>query len=202
MAFINGSQNLTGTDSIEIDLTAGHGAAVIQVTGTWSGTISMEGTVDDDGAWFALAVTDFITAASTSSSSITANGAYICPVAGMQKIRASCTGLTGTAHVDIGATDAASIVHNIAKETTLADILDNQTNGTQIAAVPIYTIKVDEVSSTVTYIGKAVAGSSGASAIWQVSKMLVTGSVTEILFADGNTNFDNIWNNRASLSYS
>lgn len=65
-----------------------------------------------------------------------------------------------------------------------------------------YKTMIDEASSTVTYIGKAAAGGSLSSAIWQIKRLSVSGNVTTIDHADGNTNYDNIWDNRASLSYS
>ena len=64
-----------------------------------------------------------------------------------------------------------------------------------------YTTRIDEASATVTYIGDAAIGSSTASALWRIKKIDTT-SGTSITFADGNGNFDNIWDNRASLSYS
>ena len=63
-------------------------------------------------------------------------------------------------------------------------------------------VYIDEASSTVTYFGYAAAGGSTSSAVWKIKKLTVSGTVTSILFADGNSNYDNIWNNRASLSYS
>lgn len=63
-------------------------------------------------------------------------------------------------------------------------------------------VSVDEASATVTYIGFAAIGSSSASAVWKIKKLLITGSVTTVTFADGNANYDNVWNNRASLTYS
>lgn len=62
--------------------------------------------------------------------------------------------------------------------------------------------RVDEASSTITYIGKAACGSGVASAVWQVQRMSISGNVTSTEWADGNDDFDNIWNDRASLSYS
>jgi hypothetical protein len=55
-------------------------------------------------------------------------------------------------------------------------------------------------TGTYLYIGKAVPGSSSASAVWQIQRL--ENSTGNIFFADGNANFDNIWDNRASLSYS
>lgn len=66
----------------------------------------------------------------------------------------------------------------------------------------LLTTRVDEASSTVTYVGKSYAGTSPATALWRISRITVTGTVTVIEYADGNTNLDNIWNNRAALSYS
>lgn len=61
---------------------------------------------------------------------------------------------------------------------------------------------IDEPSATVTYIGVAPIGSAGSGAVWQIKKMTVSGTVTSITWADGNNSFDNIWDNRAALSYS
>lgn len=66
----------------------------------------------------------------------------------------------------------------------------------------LYTVRIDEVDATTTYFGFAAVGSSTASAVWRIKRMTVSGTVTSILFADGNSNFDNVWDNRASLSYS
>ena len=53
------------------------------------------------------------------------------------------------------------------------------------------------------YIGYAKPGSSSSSSVWQIKKLIYTGdSVTAILFANGDTKFDKIWDNRTSYSYS
>lgn len=64
------------------------------------------------------------------------------------------------------------------------------------------TVRVDDASSTVTYVGEAAVASSEGSATWRIKKLETTGTVLKITWADGNNNFDNIWTNRASLSYS
>ena len=61
---------------------------------------------------------------------------------------------------------------------------------------------IDEVSSSVSYFGFAPAGSAEGSALWKIKKLTVSGTVTKVQFADGNALYDNVWNNRASLSYS
>ncbi len=64
-----------------------------------------------------------------------------------------------------------------------------------------YAVRLDEASATITYVGEAQAGSLTSAASWRV-KRISTASGTVITWADGNTNFDNVWDNRASLSYS
>lgn len=78
-------------------------------------------------------------------------------------------------------------------------------NGNQIQNFNLfggYISEIDEPSATTTYIGKAKAGTMTSDASWQIQRIYVLGSVTSIRYADGNLKFDNIWDNRASLSYS
>lgn len=63
-----------------------------------------------------------------------------------------------------------------------------------------YITKIDETSSA-TYIGIAAPGSATSTASWRVQQITTSGTVTSILLADGNKLFDNIWDNRAALSY-
>lgn len=62
--------------------------------------------------------------------------------------------------------------------------------------------RIDVASATVTYIGEAVVGTLGSAAAWRIQRVTVSGTVTSIEWADGNVNDDNVWDNRASLSYS
>jgi len=63
-------------------------------------------------------------------------------------------------------------------------------------------VLIDEVDSATTYLGKARMGASTSDPVWQIQKIVTTGTVTEILFADGNENYDNKWTERETLSYS
>ncbi len=68
-----------------------------------------------------------------------------------------------------------------------------------------YAIMIDSISTTqVTYIGKAAVGSLISDPVWQIMKIDESGSPinTVINYADGNADFDNIFSNRTSLSYS
>lgn len=60
---------------------------------------------------------------------------------------------------------------------------------------------IDEASSTVTYIGVAPTGTATSASSWKIKKLSTSGTVTTIAYADSNTNYDNVWDNRASLSY-
>lgn len=62
--------------------------------------------------------------------------------------------------------------------------------------------QIDAATAGTVYIGKAAIGTATSAAQWQVQKILTSGGVTTITWADGNQKFDNIWDNRASLSYS
>ncbi len=53
------------------------------------------------------------------------------------------------------------------------------------------------------YLGIAHPGTASSEAKWRIREYSYTGGdVVSILFADGNLNFDNVWDDRASLSYS
>ena len=60
---------------------------------------------------------------------------------------------------------------------------------------------IDEADGSTTYIGVTKQGGDTSEAVWQIRKISLNGSVTSILFADGNDKYDNIWDNRASLTY-
>lgn len=64
-------------------------------------------------------------------------------------------------------------------------------------------VQLDIASSTVTYIGKAPVGTATGAAGWKVSKLTsnAEGDLA-ITYADGNASYDNVWDNRAALSYS
>lgn len=57
---------------------------------------------------------------------------------------------------------------------------------------------------TTTYVGRAAPDSATSAAVWQILRITEDSSAgtTATAYADGNTNFDNVWDNRASLSYS
>lgn len=63
------------------------------------------------------------------------------------------------------------------------------------------TVRLDEVSDTLFYVGKAVVGSLDSEAKWQVVRYTTTGVVLKAEYSNGAEAFNQIWNNRTSLTY-
>lgn len=63
-----------------------------------------------------------------------------------------------------------------------------------------YIARIDEASATVTYVGKAKPGTATSAASWLIQKVDTT-SGTTVLFGGGAAKFDQVWDNRAALSY-
>lgn len=74
--------------------------------------------------------------------------------------------------------------------------------GTVIRPIAGTTMLVDSPDSSTTYIGSAEPGSATSSASWRIQKILISGSITTLSWADGDLNFNNIWDDRGSLTYS
>lgn len=58
----------------------------------------------------------------------------------------------------------------------------------------------DTTTANVVYIGKAVPGVLPSSPSWQISRLDTSTGLTKT-FADGDSSFNNIWDDRASLTY-
>lgn len=73
-----------------------------------------------------------------------------------------------------------------------------------MAVIVEYATRYDQDAATPTlaYFGKAAIASAEGSAVWQIKRMTFTteGDINTT-WADGNANFDNVWTNRAALSY-
>lgn len=65
-----------------------------------------------------------------------------------------------------------------------------------------YETIVDEANDTTTYVGYAKPGYADTSqANWKIKRIRISGTETIIEFADSNADFDNVWDDRASLDY-
>lgn len=64
-------------------------------------------------------------------------------------------------------------------------------------------IQIDDKSTNkVAYFGYAVVGSLTSAAVWKMFKTTDSATGTTLLYADGNSDYDNIWDDRVSLTYS
>lgn len=104
----------------------------------------------------------------------------------------------------------ASSANQLTEIGLLEDILDNQTNGNQVTRVTgsitattvntSYAVRLDSASATITYVGKAEIGSNESSPVWQIMRITSGVSGETIEYADTG-GFDQVWTNRASLTY-
>jgi hypothetical protein len=60
----------------------------------------------------------------------------------------------------------------------------------------------DDPGAGTVYEGDAEPGSASNAAVWRIKRTVTSGGSITVTWADGNGNFDNVWDNRASLSYS
>jgi hypothetical protein len=63
-------------------------------------------------------------------------------------------------------------------------------------------LRIDEPSATITYVGEADGGSLDSDAVWRIKKITVSGAVTKVEWANGIAKYENIWDNRATYTYS
>lgn len=63
------------------------------------------------------------------------------------------------------------------------------------------TARLDDAAAPVSYMGWALGASVGVGAAsWRIAKLDETTGIV-VTWADGNGEFDNVWANRASLTY-
>jgi hypothetical protein len=60
---------------------------------------------------------------------------------------------------------------------------------------------MDETEPRTIYKGYAAAGSLTSAAVWAIEKIVSNHDVTSYLWANGDKNFDKVWDNRATLIY-
>lgn len=60
-------------------------------------------------------------------------------------------------------------------------------------------IRVDD-AGTYVYVGYAIPGSAESAASWKIFRV-TTANPVAIMYADGDSFYNNIWDNRASLTY-
>ena len=59
----------------------------------------------------------------------------------------------------------------------------------------------DVASASITYIGEAAIGMAQSSPFWRIRKLTTTGNIVVTTWADVDEEYDNVWNDRATLTY-
>ena len=70
-------------------------------------------------------------------------------------------------------------------------------NGT----LPLFAQRIDNLTNIV-YVATAPIGSLDSDAVWSIRRITFTGTLVVTEWADGNELNDNVWTDRATLSYS
>jgi hypothetical protein len=78
------------------------------------------------------------------------------------------------------------------------DILEEIRNDTLAKRL---TVRLDQVSDTLFYVGKALIGSLDSQDLWQIVRYTQTGSILKSEYANGDETFNQVWNNRTTLTY-
>lgn len=63
------------------------------------------------------------------------------------------------------------------------------------------TVRLDQVSDTLFYVGKALIGKVNSDANWLIIRYTTVGNVLMSEYANGSEAFDQVWNDRATLTY-
>lgn len=71
----------------------------------------------------------------------------------------------------------------------------NRLTGSNIAT------RIDDSADPIIYIGKAPIGTTNSDATWQVSKLDTSSGLVKT-WADGDADFNNVWDDRTSITYS
>jgi hypothetical protein len=81
--------------------------------------------------------------------------------------------------------------------------MGNISDGTITTKEEDYDIRIDKVSDGTSYYGFAALGqgTNTAGTVWKIMQKVYSSTSSVFLFADGNKNFDNIWDNRGTLTY-
>lgn len=74
---------------------------------------------------------------------------------------------------------------------------------TSVESTEHYTKRIAYTGANPIYVGRAAIGTASNAAAWQIQKITYDGdNPTVIEWAGGNETFTQVWDNRASLSYS
>lgn len=97
-----------------------------------------------------------------------------------------------------GASGAATSDNQVTMIAQLDDILEALNTDTNDKRL---TVRLDEVSDTLFYVGKAEIGKVDSDANWLIVRYTTTGSILKAEYANGSEAFNQVWNDRATLTY-
>jgi hypothetical protein len=63
------------------------------------------------------------------------------------------------------------------------------------------TVRLDQVSDNLFYVGKALIGSLDSQDLWQIVRYTTTGTILKSEYANGSEEFNRVWDDRATLTY-
>ncbi len=66
---------------------------------------------------------------------------------------------------------------------------------------PSFAVRTDAVDATTMYIGYSIPGVLTSEPLWQIKRLVDSGSGLALTFADASTEFVKVWDSRASYSY-
>ena len=97
-----------------------------------------------------------------------------------------------------GASGAATSDNQVTIIAQLDDVLTALNSDTEDKRL---TVRLDEVSDTLFYVGKALIGKVNSDANWLIIRYTKVGNVLMSEYANGSEAFNQVWNNRATLTY-
>lgn len=180
----NGFEELSAVDSFVLGggWLEGYGSLVVCLYGTWAGKLEAQISVD---GFTTLKTVTLLDMAGLPVNEISENGFYNVGIPPMVQFRVIVTELTsGSVFAAVNSTVITDRSQTLAAVTSL----------------PTYATRVDEVSSSISYVGKAATGADTSLPLWQIQK-IDTSSGLVLTWADGDSKFDNVWDDRAGLTF-
>lgn len=97
-----------------------------------------------------------------------------------------------------GASGGATSDNQVAMIAQLDDIITALSTDTEDKRL---TVRLDQVSDTLFYVGKALIGKVDTDANWLVIRYTQTGNVLMSEYANGSEAFNQVWDDRTTLTY-
>lgn len=121
------------------------------------------------------------------------------PIAVLDLSVTSPSGQLVVTALEIDRSSSVAVVH------TAVDIIELGVQGPEGIpgggeVAPLAT-RLDDVGGGVTYVGEANPGTVNSDSTWRIKKIVETGPDIVISWADGDSDYDNVWDDRLTLTY-